>query len=62
MKVNRYNGNIMISPLEKDIQRLYYNGFKAKAIADKLSVSVSTVYNRLHRLRKYTDVKRWWDD
>ena len=44
--------NSSLSPMEKDVLRLYLNGYKYGEIAEKLSVSVKAAYNAMQRVRK----------
>ena len=44
--------NSSLSPMEKDVLRLYLNGYKYGEIAEKLSVSVKAADNAMQRVRK----------
>lgn len=61
MKVNRTTNETELNSVDKEIARLYFNGFKAKDIAHRLNITVSSVYNKIHRIKRVQELKRWWD-
>lgn len=61
IKVNITTNEVELDKTDKEIARLFYNGFRAKDIAKRLEITTSSVYNRLHRIRYVQEVKRWWD-
>lgn len=45
---------------DKEIARLFRNGYKRKEIAEKLDMTMQQVDYRLLVMRKSQKVKRWW--
>lgn len=61
MKMNRTTNKIEFNNVEKKILKLYYNGFKAKDIANRVGITTSKVYRTIYRIRQVQEVKRWWE-
>ena len=48
--------------INEQIIYYYRNGYRLKDIADKTGLTVAAVKNRLHKIRKKQEVKRWWKE
>ena len=48
--------------LDKKIIYYYRNGWKIKAIAEKLKLNPKSISGRLCYLRKRQEIKRWWEE
>ncbi len=46
---------------DKEIARLFRNGYKVIEIAEKLDMKKPQVTYRLSVIRKSQEVKRWWE-
>ena len=46
---------------DKEIARLFRNGYKLAEIADKLDMNIPQVKYRLKVIRQSQEVKRWWE-
>ena len=59
--VPEWGNNMTKAERDKEIARLFRNGYKLAEIADKLDMNIPQVKYRLKVIRQSQEVKRWWE-